>query len=92
MLELGVPPLQEGSAEGNHHCPVCGQLRTANDKTPDGHIHWVMGHSNKVWCPYVDEKSILDAFEKEHKEKTQVAWRRTNESKKLKKRQLFEAS
>jgi hypothetical protein len=40
----------------------------ANDKTPDGQIHHVLGRSNKIWCPYADDRSILEAFEKEQRE------------------------
>lgn len=86
MLELGVPPLQE-SLDGKRHCPVCRQLRTADVKTPDGKIHRVLGRSNKIWCPYADDISLLDTFKKEQKERTQAAWRRANEAKQLKKQQ-----
>ena len=85
MLELGVPPLQE-VLDGKRRCPVCNQLRTASDKTPDGQIHRVLGRSNKVWCPYADDRTILETFEKEQKERTQAAWRRANEVKRLKKK------
>ena len=81
MLELGVPPLQE-SHDGKRRCPVCRQL--PNDKTPDGKIHRVLGRSNKIWCPYADDISLLETFEKEQKERTQAAWRRANEAKRLK--------
>ena len=91
MLELGVPPLQE-SHDGKRRCPVCRQLRTANDKTPDGKIHRVLGRSNKIWCPYADDISLLETFEKEQKERTQAAWRRANEAKRLKKQQLSQHS
>ena len=84
MLELEVPPLQE-SHDGKCRCPVCRQLRTANDKTPDGKIHRVLGRSNKIWCPYADDVSLLDTFEKEKKKRTQAAWRRANEAKRFKK-------
>ncbi len=83
MLELGVPPLEE-SHDGKCRCPVCRQLRTEKDKTPDGRIHRVLGRSNKIWCPYSDDVSILETFEKEQKER---AWRRANEAKRLKKQQ-----
>ena len=68
-------------------CPVCLQARAAKDKTPDGQVHCVLGRSNKIWCPYADPCSILDAFEEETKEKTREAWRRANEIKRLKKQQ-----
>ena len=84
MLELGVPPLQE-VADGKRRCPACNQLRTAGDKTPDGQIHRVLGRSNKLWCPYADDLGILQAFEKEQKERTQASWRRANEAKQMKK-------
>ena len=84
MLELGVPPLQE-SLDGKRRCPVCTQLRTTSDKTTDGQIHRVLGRSNKIWCPYADDKSILETFEKEQKQRTQAAWQRANEAKRLKK-------
>ena len=84
MLELGV---LEESHDGKRRCPVCRQLRTANDKTPDGRIHRVLGRSNKIWCPYGDAISILETFEKEQKERTQAAWRRANEAKRSKKQQ-----
>ena len=66
---------------------VC-KLQTASDQTPDGQIHHVLGHSNKIWCPYIDDKSFLEAFEKEQKERTQAAWCGSNEAKRLKKKQL----
>jgi hypothetical protein len=72
---------QVEALSGKRPCPVCHQLRTASDKTPDGQIHRVLGRSNKIWCPYADEKSILETFEKEQKERTQAAWRRGNEAK-----------
>lgn len=72
-------------SEGKRLCSVCHQLRTIKDKTPNGDIHRVLGRSNKIWCPYSDPKSILEAFEKEQKERTQESWRRANEAKKLKK-------
>jgi len=49
-----------------------------------------LGRSNKIWCPYADDISILEAFEKEQKERTQAAWRRANEAKRHKKKQLPE--
>jgi uncharacterized Zn finger protein (UPF0148 family) len=76
------------SIDGKRHCPVCHQLRAASDKTPDGQIHRVLGRSNKIWCPYADEKGILEAFEKEQKERMQTAWRRANKAKRKKKQQL----
>ena len=88
MLELSVPPLQDMALDGKRRCPACSQLRTASDKTPDGQIHRVLGRSNKIWCPYADEKSILETFEKEQKERMQAAWRRANEAKRLKKKLL----
>ena len=42
----------------------------------------------KIWCTYADDKSILETFEKEQKERTQETWRRANEAKRLKKNQL----
>ena len=69
---------QEEALRGKRPCPVCRQLRTASDKTPDGQIHRVLGPSNEIWCPYADDKSILDKFENEQKERTQAAWRRAN--------------
>ena len=79
MLELDVPPLQE-SHDGKRRCPVCRQLCTANDKMPDGKIHRVLGRSNKIWCPYADDISLLETFENKQKERTQAAWRRVNEA------------
>ena len=76
---------QEKDLEGKRPCPVCHQLRTANDRTPDGEIHRVLGRSNKTWCLYADDKAILEDFEKEQKERTQAAWRRANETKRFKK-------
>ena len=75
------------TGKGKRPCLVCHQLQTASDKTPDGQIHRVLGCSNKIWCPYVDDKAILETFEKEQKEQTQAAWQRANEAKKLKKMQ-----
>ena len=86
MLELGVPPLQD-SSDGKRRCPVCDQFRTVSDKTPEGLIHRVLGRSNKIWCPYADDRSILEAFEKEQKERMQAAWRKAGEAKRLKKAQ-----
>ena len=83
---------QEKVPDGKRRCPACNQLRTASDKTPDGQIHRVLGRSNKIWCPYADDRSILETFEKEHTEKMQAAWRRANEAKRLKKKQLSETS
>ena len=79
---------QEMVADGKRHCTACHQLRTASDKTSDSQIHRVLGQSNKVWCPYTDDRSTLEAFEKEQKERMQAAWRRANEVKRLKKKQL----
>ena len=76
---------QDEAVDGKRRCPVCHQLRTASDLTPDGQIHRILGGSNKIWCPYSDNKSILESFEKE---RTQAAWRRANEAKRLKKQQL----
>ena len=75
------------SLGGKRPCPVCKQPRTVNDKTPDGQIHRTLGRSNKIWCPYSDDSSVLEAFEKDQKERTRAAWRRANEAKKLKKQQ-----
>jgi len=75
-------------ADGKRRCPVFHQARTASDKTPDGQIHRVLGRSNQVWCPYADTPSILEAFDAEEKAKTQAAWRRANEAKRLKKKQV----
>lgn len=72
-------------------CQVCGQLRTAKDKTPDGQIHRVLGKSNKIWCPYADDKVILEEFEQEQKERTLATWRRANEAKRMKKQTAKEA-
>ena len=88
LLCLFIHLLQDKSVDGKRRCPVCHQLRTANDKTPDGQIHRVLGRSNKIWCPYTDEQSILEAFEKEQKERTQAAWRKANEAKRKKKQLL----
>ena len=66
--------LQEKAPDGKRCSPVCHQLRTASDRTPDGQIHHVLGRSNKIWCPYADDKAILEALEKEQKERMQVAW------------------
>ena len=43
MKQLGVIPIDEKAREKKHPCPVCGKLRTANDKTPDEQIHRVLG-------------------------------------------------
>ena len=77
--------LKEGAKKGERCCPVCQQLQTTEDKTPNGETHRVFDHSNKMWCPYADDKAILEEYEKEQKEKTQVSWRRASEVKKLKK-------
>ena len=74
---------------GKRSCPVCNQLRTASDKTPDGLVHRILRRSNKLWCPYADPKSELEEFEKEQKERTQASWRRANENKRLKKHELY---
>ena len=58
---------------GKRRCPVCFQLRTANDTTPDGSIHRVLDRSNRIWCPYADNRSILEDFEREQKERQQAA-------------------
>ena len=79
---------QEKDLEGKRPCPVCNQLRTAKDKTPDGQIHGVLGCSNKVWCPYADDLGILEVFEKEQKERMQAAWRRANLVKREKKQHV----
>ena len=65
MQELGVPPLQQATIDGKRCCPICHQLLTASDKTPDGQIHRVMGRSNRIWCPYADNPAILESFERE---------------------------
>ena len=49
MKELGVIPVIVKALEGKR--PVCGQLRTSQDKTPDGQIHCVLGRSTAIWCP-----------------------------------------
>ena len=85
--KLFTRTFQEEDLKGKRPCPVCHQQRTASDKSPDGLIHRVLGRSNKIWCPYADDKAILEAFEKEQKERTQAAWRRANQAKKLKKMQ-----
>ena len=66
-------------------CPICDQLKTAKDNTPDGLVHRILGRSNHIWCPYADEKSKLEEFEKEQRERTLVSWRKANEAKKMKK-------
>lgn len=40
--------------EGKRPCPVCRQLRTAENKTPDDQIHRVLGRTNAIWCPYAN--------------------------------------
>ena len=60
MQELGVPPLEVELIR----CPVCHQLRTSSDKTPGSQIHCVLGWSNKIWCPYADDKLILEPSKK----------------------------
>ena len=87
MLQLGVAPVQD-SSRGKRRCPVCDQYRTASDRTPNGEIHRVLGRSNQVWCPYADDKSILDKFEEEQKERKQASWRKANEAKRLKKQSM----
>ena len=72
------------SLQGKRPCPVCHQFRTSDDKTPDGKIHRVLGRSNAIWCPYADDHSILEAFEKEQKERKLASWRRASEKKKIK--------
>ena len=81
---------QEKALEGKRRCPVCHQPRTANDKTPDDQVHRVLGRSNKIWCPYADDKDILETFEREQKERTLAAWRRANETKRQKKMQQLQ--
>ena len=88
MQELSVPPLQQTAVDGKRRCPVCHQLRTNSDKTPDGQIHRVLGRSNRIWCPYADDPEILESFEREQKERKHAAWKRANEVKRLKKQQL----
>jgi hypothetical protein len=88
MLEWHVSPVQV--LDGKRRCPVCFQLRTASDTTPNGQIHRVLGRSNRIWCPYSDDPSILENFEKEQKERQQASWRRANVTKRLKKRQLLQ--
>ena len=73
------------SLAGKRLCAVCNQPRTADDKTPDGQIHRFLGKTNKTWCPYGDDISILQAFEKDQLERKRATWRRANEAKKLKK-------
>ena len=75
------------SLAGKRLCAVCNQPRTADDKTPDGQIHRFLGKTNKTWCPYGDDISILQAFEKNQLERKRATWRRANEAKKLKKQQ-----
>ena len=65
-------------------CPVCHQLRKATDKTLKGEIHHVLGRSNKIWCPYADERCILDEFQKDQKERTKASWQRANAKKEKK--------
>ena len=85
LCHLSLFVFQEGEGEGKRHCPVCHQLRTASDKTPEGEIHRVLGRSNKLWCPYADERSILDNFQKDQKERTKASWQQANAKKKEKK-------
>ena len=75
------------SLAGKRPCAVCNQPRTANDKTPDGQIHRFLGKTNKTWCPYADDISILQAFEQDQLERKRATWRRANDAKKLKKQQ-----
>jgi len=55
---------------GKRPYTVCGQLRTANDKTPNGQVHRVLGWSNRIWCPYADDMELLRQFESDKKERT----------------------
>ena len=65
ILFISFLSFKEGAKEGKCRCPVCQQLQTAEDKTPNGEIHRVLGRSNKMWCPYADDKAILEEYEKE---------------------------
>ena len=85
LCHLSLFVFQEGEGEGKCRCPVCHQLRTATDKTPEWEIHRVLGRSNKLWYPYADEQSILDTFQKDQKERTKASWQRANAKKKEKK-------
>lgn len=49
-------------------------------KTPDGQIYCILGWSNKIWCPYVDDTAILETFVNEQIERIQVTWQRGNEA------------
>ena len=65
LCHLSLFVFQEGEGEGKRRCPVCHQLRTATDKTPEGEIHRVLqgrrqpqkfgGH---VWCAKRAEKFL----------------------------------
>ena len=87
MEQLGVVPISEKAKEGKRPCPVCGQLRMADDKTPDGLIHRVLGRSNNLWCPYADDPSVLQEYEKQLKEHTRANWKKAAANKKIKKQQ-----
>ena len=78
---------QDKDAGAKRRCPVCRQLRTASDTTPDGLIHRVLGRSNAVWCPYADSPSLLEEFDTAKKAKQQANWRKANQAKKLRKQQ-----
>ncbi len=69
---------------GKRPCHICGQFRTSKDVTPDGEVHRVLGRSNKIWCPYADDKEVLLQFEKEKKDRTLATWRKANEAKRMK--------
>ena len=87
MEQLGVVPISEKVKEGKQPCPVCGQLRMADDKTPDGLIHRVLGRSNNLWCPYADDPSVLQEYEKQLKERTRANRKKAAANKKIKKQQ-----
>ena len=76
----------EADVRGKRPCNICGQLRRAGDKTPDGKVHRVLGKSNQLWWPYADDPSILEQFEQKQKERTLASWRRANETKRLSKK------
>ena len=57
----------------------------ADDKTPDGLIHRVLGRSNNLQCPYADDPSVLQEYEKQLKERTQANWKKVAANKKIKK-------
>ena len=60
---------------------IPAQFAISHEQPATKHQMTNLGRSNKIWCPYADEKAILETFGKEQKERTRAAWRRANEAK-----------